>query len=104
MAHRPQYLKKCEREGKPLPDSPPGLSASQAKGILITRPEKRTGQEALTIERMKMVDRHVGKCSQLFEEFARLFRERADFAKPNGDDIIRFSEEPPYRGKPTTAL
>ena len=47
-----QYLKKCEREGAPLPDSPPGLCASQAKGILITRPEKRTEQEALTIERM----------------------------------------------------
>jgi transposase len=84
-----QYLKKCEREGDPLPDSPPGLSASQAKGILITRPEKRTEQEALTIERMKMVDRHIGKCSHLFEEFAELFRESDDYAEPNGDDRAR---------------
>jgi transposase len=74
-----QYLKKCEREGKPLPDSPPGLSAAQAKGILITRPEKRTDQQALTIERMKVADRHVGKCCLLFEEFARLFRYRDDY-------------------------
>ena len=70
-----QYLKKCEREGKHLPHSPPGLSAAQAKGILITRPEKRMEQQRLTIERM-MVDRHVGKCCHLFEEFARLFRDR----------------------------
>jgi transposase len=84
-----QYLKRCKREGKPLPDSPPGLSAAQAKGILITRPEKRTEQQALTIERMKMVDRHVGKCSHLFEEFAGLFRERDDYAEPNGDDRAR---------------
>jgi transposase len=61
-----QYLKKCERDGEPLPDSPPGLSASQAKGILTTRPEKRTEQEVLTIERLKIVDHHVGKCCYLF--------------------------------------
>ncbi len=79
-----QYLKKCERDGEPLPDSPPGLTAAQAKGILITRPEKRTEQQTLTIERMKMVDRHVvGKCCHLFEEFARLFRERDDYV----DDV-----------------
>jgi transposase len=74
-----QYLKRCKCDGEPLPDSPPGLSAPQAKGILITRPEKHTEQETLTIERMKMVDRHVGKCCHLFEEFARLFREREDY-------------------------
>ena len=84
-----QYLKKCEREGDPLPDSPPALCATQAKGILITRPEKRTEQEALTIERMKMADRHIGKCCYLFEKFARLFRERDDYAEPDGHDRAR---------------
>lgn len=34
-----QYLKKCERDGEPLPDSPPQLFATRAKGILSTRPE-----------------------------------------------------------------
>jgi transposase len=75
-----------------LPDSPPGLcvcAAPRAKGILIMRPEKRTEQETLTIEGMKMVDRHVGKCCHLFEEFARLFRERDDYAEPNGHDKAR---------------
>jgi hypothetical protein len=43
-----------------------------------TRFEKRTEQQTLTIERIKMVDRHVGKCCHLFEVFALLFRERAD--------------------------
>jgi transposase len=53
------------------------------------RPEKRTEQEALTIERMKMVDGHVGKCCHLFEEFARLFRERDGCAELDGDDRAR---------------
>jgi hypothetical protein len=78
-----QYLKKCERDGEPLPDSPPGLSPAKAKGILITRPEKCTEQQRLTIERIKMVDRNVGRCRHLFEEFARLFRERDDYV----DDV-----------------
>jgi transposase len=73
-----QYLKKCEREGEPLPEAPPGLLATQAKGILITRPEKRTEQETLAIERMKGVDPHARRCCCLFEEFARFFRERGD--------------------------
>jgi hypothetical protein len=47
-------------------------------------PEKRTEQEALTIERIKMADRYVGKCSHLFEEFARLFWQRDDYAGPAG--------------------
>jgi hypothetical protein len=50
--------------------------AAQAKGILITHPDKRTDQQRRTIERMKMVDCHVGKCCRLFEEFALLFSGR----------------------------
>jgi hypothetical protein len=84
-----QYLKTCEYEGKPLPDSPAGLCASQTRGILITRPEKLTEQEALTTERMKMIDGHVGQCSVLFEEFARLFRERDDYAGTAGHNRAR---------------
>ena len=89
MARIVQCLKKCERDGEPLPDSPSGLSASQAKGILIMRLEKRTEQETLTVERMKIADHHVGKSCHLFEEFARLFRERDYYAEPNGDDRAR---------------
>jgi transposase len=75
-----QYLKKCEREGKALPGSPPNLSATQAKGILIKRPEKRTEEEKLTIERLKRSDHELEKCCCLFEGFARLFREREEHA------------------------
>lgn len=71
VARLTQYLKKCEREGKPLPDSPPGLSATQAKGILVTRPEKRMEPKTLTIERMTRIDPDVRKCCCLFEEFAQ---------------------------------
>ncbi len=84
-----QYLKKRERDGEPLPDSPPGLSAAQAKGILITRPEKRTEQETLAIERLKRGDHDLEKCSRLFEDFARLFREREDYANGARDEKAR---------------
>ena len=56
-----QYLKKGKRDGEPLPDSPSGLSASQAIGILITRPERRTEQKTLSVQRMKTADRHLGE-------------------------------------------
>ena len=61
-----QYLKKCERDGEPLPGSPPGLSAARAKGIVITRPEKRTEQETLAIERLKRSDHELEECCRLF--------------------------------------
>jgi hypothetical protein len=52
---------------------------AQAKGLLITRPDKRTQQETLTIERMKLVECHMGECCYIFEEFARLFWERDSY-------------------------
>jgi transposase len=36
-----------------------------------------------------MVDRHVGKCCCLFEEFARLFRERDDYLRTAGHNRAR---------------
>jgi hypothetical protein len=54
----------------------PGLCATKGKVILITRPEKRTEHEELTIGRMKRCDHTIGKCCRLFEEFAELFRSR----------------------------
>jgi transposase len=89
VARITQYLKKQERDGNPLPDSPPGLSAAQAKGILITRPGKRTEQETLTIERLKRSDSKLGKCCCLFEDFARLFRERKDNTDGARDEEAR---------------
>ena len=86
-----QSLKKCERDGEPLPGSPPGLCAARAKGILITRPEKRTEQETLTIERLKRSDHELEECCRLFEGFARLFREREDHIDDAGDEKARVS-------------
>ncbi len=43
----------------------------------------------LTVERMKIADRHVGKCCHLFEEFARLFREREDCVDVAGHNRAR---------------
>ena len=73
-----QYLKKREQDVEPLPDAPPGLRATQAKGILITRPEKRMEHEELSLDRMKGCDRTIGKCCRLFEGFAELFRRREE--------------------------
>jgi hypothetical protein len=56
----------------------PVLCATKGKVILITRPEKRTEHEELTIEHMKRCDRTIGKCCCLFEEFAELFRSREE--------------------------
>ncbi len=84
-----QYPKKRERDRGPLPDSPPGLCAAQAKGILITRPEKRTEQETLTIERLKRSERELEKCCRLFEGFARLFRQREEHIDGTGDEKAR---------------
>jgi hypothetical protein len=36
-----------------------------------------------------MIDGHVGQCSVLFEEFARLFRERDDYAGTAGHNRAR---------------
>ena len=84
-----QYVKKQQRDGNPLPDSPPRLCAAQAKGILITRPEKRTEQEKLTIERLKRNDCELGKRCRLLEDFARLFREREDNTDGAGNEEAR---------------
>ena len=66
-----RYLKKCERDGETLLALV--LCAAQAKGFLIPSSDKRTEQETLTIERIKRVNRYVGACSHMCEEFARLF-------------------------------
>lgn len=95
-----QYLKKCEREGEPLPDAPSGLSAAQAKGLLIMRPEKRTKQETLTIKRLRRTDPDIQKCCRLFEEFARLFRDRGGSTDGSTDGAA----DAAWREKARTAL
>jgi hypothetical protein len=51
--------------------------------------QERETKEVALEERMKMIDGHVGQCSVLFEEFARLFRERDDYAGTAGHNRAR---------------
>jgi len=80
------FLKKGEKTEELRTSERPRRSAAALRLDLHYSAIIHTEQEALTIERMKMVDRHIGKCCHLFEKFAGLFRERDDYAEPNGDD------------------
>jgi transposase len=50
-----RYLKEQEVLGEPLPGTSPGISASQAAGILVKRPENRSEEELRTLKRLKTV-------------------------------------------------
>ena len=69
-----RYLKEQERLAKPMPDRPPGISASHAAGILVKRPENRSEREVRTLQRLKTVRRITERCCTLFEEFAGMLR------------------------------
>jgi transposase len=73
-----RYLKEQERLAKPVPESPPGISASHAAGILVKRPENRSEGEIRTLRRLKKVHRITGRCCTLFEEFAMMLRDKDD--------------------------
>ncbi|HYQ84272.1 MAG TPA: ISL3 family transposase, partial [Rubrobacter sp.] len=73
-----RYLKEQERLAKPLPDSPPGISASHAAGILVKRPENRSEEEIRTLRRLKTVHHITERCYTLFEEFAAMLRDKDD--------------------------
>ncbi len=71
-----RYLKEQEVLGEPLPAASPGISASHAAGILVKRPENRSEEERRTLRRLKTVHPVMEKCCSLFEEFARMLRDK----------------------------
>ncbi len=72
-----RYLKEQERLGKPVADSPPGISASHAAGLLVKRPENRSEAETQTLRRLNAVHRVTERCCfLLFEEFAGMLRDK----------------------------
>lgn len=71
-----RYLKEQEVSGKLMPDSPPGISASQAAGVLVKRLENRSDEETRTIRRLKKIHRTTERCCSLFEEFAEMLRHK----------------------------
>jgi transposase len=73
-----RYLKEQERLGKPMPERPPGISASHAAGILVKKPEKRSEEEDRVLRRLKKVHRITERWCTLFEEFAGMLRDKEE--------------------------
>ncbi len=71
-----RYLKEQERLAKPIPECPPGISASHAAAILVKRPENRSEEEIQTLKRLKMAHRITERCCTLFEQFAGMLRDK----------------------------
>jgi transposase len=71
-----RYLKEQERLGNPVPDCPPGISASHAAGILVKRSENRSEEERRTLKRLKTVHQITERCCTLFEQFAGMLRDK----------------------------
>jgi len=71
-----RYLKEREVLGEPLPDCSPGISAAQAAGILVKRPEKCSEEELRTLRRLKTLHQVTERCCTLFEEFAKMLRDK----------------------------
>lgn len=71
-----RYLKEQEVLGEPLPTTSPGISAAQAAGILVKRPENCSEEELRTLGRLKTVHQVTERCCTLFEEFAEMLRDK----------------------------
>ena len=72
-----RYLKEQEAAlGELLPEASPGISASQAAGILAKRSKNRSEEETQTLKRLKMTHWITERCCTLFEEFAGMLRNK----------------------------
>jgi transposase len=68
------YLKHQERLGAALPVAPVGMTARQAAGLVVTRPETRTASEEATVQQLAALHPHVQSAVTLFAAFAALLR------------------------------
>ena len=71
-----RYLKEQEVLGEPLPDASPGILAGHAAGILVKRSENCSEEEIQTLKRLKTIHWITERCCTLFEEFARMLRDK----------------------------
>lgn len=77
-----RYLKEQEAAlGELLPEASPGISASQAAGILAKRSKNRSEEETQTLKRLKMTHWITERCCTLFEEFAGMLRNKEQTSK-----------------------
>ena len=71
-----RYLKEQEILGEPLPTASPSISAAQAAGILVKRPENCSEEETRTLGSLKTVHQVTERCCTLVEEFAGMLRDK----------------------------
>jgi transposase len=70
------YLRRQEQLGLPLPHAPPGLTPTQAVGMLVRRSTDRSEDEQRTIDQVQTVHPDVGHAVRRFEAFAQMLRQR----------------------------
>jgi transposase len=73
-------LRRQAQAGQPGPPPPPGLTPSHAVGLLLLRPERRTGSEAAAVERIPTLHPELATATDLLLRFAQVIRERGEAA------------------------
>lgn len=68
------YLRHQERRGKKAPPAPAGLTPRQAVALVLVRPDKRTTEEAQTVEQLQGLHAEVRQAVTLLEGFIQLIR------------------------------
>jgi transposase len=68
------YLRQLERQGKPVPVAPAGLTPRQAVGVALRRPHAQTAQEQQAVAQLKALDPAIHQALTLLEDFASLLR------------------------------
>lgn len=87
-----RYLKEQEVLGEPLPTTSPGISAAQAAGILVKKPENCSEEELWTLRRrLKTVHQVTERCCTLFEEFAGMLRDKEQRSEERARPRLRMS-------------
>jgi transposase len=68
------YLRRQEHLGATAPLAPVGMTAGQAAGLVLVRPEQRTPSEAVALEQLGSLHPHLHRVLTLFATFAALLR------------------------------
>jgi transposase len=69
------YLRHQQRRGKTAPPAPSGLTPRQAVGLVLLRPDDRSGEERQTVEQLRTLEPEVQQAVALLEGFIQLIRD-----------------------------
>ena len=82
------YLRRQEQLGAAAPVAPVGMTAGQAAGLVVVRPEQRTPSEAVALEQLGSLHPQLHSVLTLFAAFAALLRN-----PPGGPDASQHLAE-----------